>query len=104
MAFRIFIIAVLVLTGYFAFETVRLKLLQRSLFNETPEYVFGNPDGDLSFAMFFDYSCDACRRGFSQIKPALARDGNVRFILRPLSKADNDATHLVYAAVEERYG
>lgn len=84
MAFRILISLAVIICAYLAFETVRFKILHHKLLNTEAEYVLGNPEGDLTFVKFFEYSCTECRAGFPIIQKALEQDGNVKFIVRPL--------------------
>lgn len=101
MAFRVFISIIILACAYFAFETVRLSLLQRSLLNAESTHSLGNPDGDLVFVTFFDYSCAECRAGFPVIEAAVERDGNVKFIPRPLSFLDDQTPLILYAAAKQ---
>lgn len=103
MGFRIFISIVLITCAYFAYETVRFKVLQHSLLNAPAEQSLGNPDGDLVFVKFFEYNCAQCRAGFPVIEQALRQDGNVTFIPRPIRLLESegiDPALLVYAAAK----
>ncbi|MGL4634581.1 MAG: DsbA family protein [Beijerinckiaceae bacterium] len=43
--------------------------------------VLGNPRGDATLVEFFDYNCGFCKKSAADIKPFLAGDPNVRYIL-----------------------
>jgi len=104
MAFRIFISLIIICCAYFAFETVRLLLLQRSMLNSSADYSLGNHDGDLAFVQFLDYSCSFCRASHPIISKAVAQDGNVHFIPRPVSTLESEginAALLPYAAARQ---
>ena len=104
MAFRVFISLIVIICAYLAFETIRYKLIQSSLLNEEPEYVLGNPDGDLTLVNFIDYSCPPCREGHPYLDRALQNDGNVKYIPRPISVLDAkgiNAALLPYAAAKQ---
>lgn len=44
--------------------------------------VIGNLDGDVTIVEFFDYNCPYCKRAMPEIEALLARDPNVRIVLR----------------------
>lgn len=103
MGFRIFISIILLICVYFAYETVRLKVLQHSLLHAPAEHSLGNPDGDLVFVGFFEYNCAPCRASLPIIEEALKQDGQVKFIPRPVNIIENegiDPALLVYAAAK----
>ena len=85
MGFRIFITLVIVACTYFVFESVRVILVNNAMVKADPEYVLGNPDGDLSVAVFFDYSCRDCREKLDTLQKASSADGNIKLILRPIT-------------------
>ena len=61
----------------------------------------GNPDGDITLSVFFDYNCPFCRGDYPVLKDVVRRDGNVRLIKkdRPiLTEASRHAARLVLAA------
>jgi protein-disulfide isomerase len=67
-------------------------------------HVMGNPDGDLTVVEFLDYRCPFCQQMHPIISDAVTRDGNVRYIVRPVSSNDKDsllAGALVYAAAAQ---
>ena len=104
MAYRIFICLIVLACAYFAFETVRYKLLQHSLFNTDAEYTLGNPDGDITLVKILDYSCSYCREDHPVVVDAVERDGNVTFIPRPvnvLGAEGMNAALLPYAAARQ---
>jgi len=45
-------------------------------------FVAGNPNGDVSVVEFFDYQCGFCRRNFPHLNKAVAKDGNIRLVLK----------------------
>ncbi|MFK7839868.1 MAG: thioredoxin domain-containing protein [Bdellovibrionales bacterium] len=101
MAYRVFLALVLIVSAYFAFETIRFKFIQHSLVNADQEYVLGNPDGDVTFVKFLDYSCIYCRDAHPIIEQALSQDGRVKFLPKPVAILGEDsrkAALLAYAA------
>jgi len=104
MAYRIFISLIVIVCAYLAFETVRHLFLQNSLLNQESEYVLGNPDGDVTLVKFLDYSCKFCRDAHPIINDAVRRDGNVKFLPRPVSilgAQGINASLLPYAAAKQ---
>ncbi|NCT41379.1 MAG: thioredoxin domain-containing protein [Alphaproteobacteria bacterium] len=85
MAYRIFIALIVLACAYFAFESIRFTLLERSLDNVDIQYTLGNPEGDVTLVAFFDYSCDLCRDLSSVAQRAVEEDGNVKYLLRPVA-------------------
>jgi protein-disulfide isomerase len=43
--------------------------------------VLGNPKGDATIIEFFDYNCGFCKRSAAEIKPLLAADKQLRYLL-----------------------
>jgi len=104
MAFRIFIALIVIACAYFAFETVRFKVLQHSLLNAEAEYTLGNPDGDVTIVKFLDYACSYCRTAHPIVTQAVEQDGNVRFLPRPISVLGAEGLNsalLPYAAAKQ---
>lgn len=70
--------------------------------------VAGNPKGDVSVVVFFDYACPYCRQGHADVKKMAAEDGNVRVIYRDfpvLSPASDEAAMASLSAAQQgRYG
>lgn len=53
-----------------------------ALFDDGFSFVGGNPDGDVTLVEFMDYRCGFCKRAFSEVEQLLAKDGNIRFIVK----------------------
>lgn len=54
------------------------------LFDDGYSFVGGNPEGDLTIVEFLDYRCGYCRKAHPEIAELLAKDGNIRFIVKEL--------------------
>ena len=107
MAFRIFIIAIVLICAYLVFETGRFVLLQNSLLKIDAEYVMGNAEGDITLVKFLDYNCSFCRDAHPIVSEAVRRDGNIAFIPRPVSILEHEGINpalLPFAAAKQGQG
>ena len=73
----------------------------KAIFASEHDITLGNPKGDVTIVEFFDYNCGYCKRAMSDMDEILAKDSNVRFILKelPILGADSMAAHKVSNAV-----
>ncbi|WP_226780971.1 DsbA family protein [Oceaniglobus trochenteri] len=53
-----------------------------ALFNDGASWVGGNPEGDVTIVEFLDYRCGYCKRAHPEVAELLARDGNIRLIVK----------------------
>lgn len=53
-----------------------------ALFNDDHSFVGGNPEGDITLVEFMDYRCSFCRRAHPEVAELLARDGNIRWVVK----------------------
>ena len=67
-------------------ETQRdLELVENNsaaIFADGYSYVGGNPEGDITLVEFVDYKCGYCRKAHSEVEELLARDGNIKLIIK----------------------
>jgi len=81
-----------------------------ALFTSKYDLALGNPNGDVTIVEFFDYNCGYCKRALSDMDDILAKDKNVRFVLKefPILGPDSEAAHKVSDAFRkiapEKYG
>ncbi|WP_108484181.1 DsbA family protein [Oceaniglobus ichthyenteri] len=54
----------------------------QALFNDENSWVGGNPEGDITVVEFMDYKCGYCKRAHPEVSELLARDGNIRLIVK----------------------
>lgn len=62
--------------------------------------VVGNPEGDASVVVFFDYNCGYCKRGLADLQKLLDTDKKLRIILKEfpiLSPGSRDASVVALA-------
>lgn len=53
-----------------------------ALFDDPTSFVGGNPDGDITIVEFLDYRCGYCKRAHPEVVELLARDGNIKLIVK----------------------
>lgn len=72
-----------------------------AIFSAPTDVVLGNPEGDVTVVEFFDYNCGYCKRALSDMDALLAKDNNIRFVLKefPILGPDSMAAHQVANAV-----
>jgi protein-disulfide isomerase len=72
-----------------------------AIFASPADITLGNPKGDVTIVEFFDYNCGYCKHALSDMDGILAKDKNVRFILKefPILGPDSVAAHKVANAV-----
>lgn len=64
----------------------------------------GNPKGDVTMVVFYDYACGFCRRSLPDIEKLLAEDKNLKVVFRELPILSEDsakASHAALAAAEQ---
>lgn len=52
------------------------------IFNDGYSWVGGNPEGDITLVEFLDYRCGYCRKAIPEVTELLAKDGNIRLIVK----------------------
>ena len=84
MAFRIFIVVLLLANILFLYQVVQLNRAHAALYNVPEGYSIGPANADVSLVEFLDYSCPHCRAIDPVIREAIQRDGKTRYIPRPV--------------------
>jgi protein-disulfide isomerase len=54
------------------------------VFRSPRSVVAGNPEGDVTIVAFYDYNCPDCRKDAPALEALVARDGDVRLVLKEL--------------------
>ena len=54
----------------------------QELENDGYSWVGGNPEGDITLVEFMDYRCGYCRRAAPEVAELLAKDGNIRWVVK----------------------
>ena len=73
-----------------------------ALFNNANDPVFGNPDGDVVMVEFFDYRCGYCKRVTPGLMDMLAKDGNVKLVMKEFPILGPDSMVAARAALASR--
>lgn len=71
------------------------------IFSSPTDITLGNPKGDVTVVEFFDYNCSYCKHAMNDMDNIIAKDSNIRFVLKefPILGADSMAAHRVSNAV-----
>ena len=64
-----------------------------ALFNDGHSWIGGNPDGDITVVEFMDYRCGFCKRAHPEVAELLARDGNIRLIVKEFPILGDDSVN-----------
>ena len=82
-------------------STKAVATYKDEIFASPTDVVLGNPKGDVTVVEFFDYNCGYCKRAMSDMDEVLAKDKNIRFVLKefPILGPDSIAAHKVADAV-----
>jgi thiol-disulfide isomerase/thioredoxin len=72
-----------------------------AVYRSPSSFVAGNPQGDVSVVVFFDYNCPYCRAGAPELAKLVANDGKARLVLKelPVLGPDSEAVARVAQAV-----
>jgi len=63
-------------------EAERVKAGVMAVRNDDGDPVMGNPNGSLTVYEFSDYNCGYCKRMFAPIMQMLAKNGDVRMVIK----------------------
>ena len=74
------------------------------IFRSPTSAVVGNPDGDVTLVVFFDYNCPYCRKHLSALRKLTEADPNLRLVLKelPVLGADSEAAARVVLAAAKQ--
>jgi protein-disulfide isomerase len=80
---------------------VTLKKKEKEIFSTPADPFSGNPDADVSIAVFFDYTCGYCRKTMPSLKTLIEKDPSVRIVYKEfpiLGSASHTASLAALAA------
>lgn len=106
MFYRVLIVALLLFAGFLGAGFYKLRAELFGVYNVSPEYTIGPSDADLTVVEFVLYSCETCRRLQEPLGAALAKDGKVRYVPRPVAferehPGQDALVRLTYAAAKQ---
>lgn len=55
---------------------------RKTIFSSPHDFVFGNPNGDITVVEFFDYNCPWCKRALDEVIKLTKADPNVKIIFK----------------------
>ena len=61
---------------------VSLKMKEKEIFSTAVDPISGNPNADVSIAVFFDYTCRYCRKTLPALKTLIEKDPSVRIVYK----------------------
>ena len=61
-----------------------LKAMKSDIYADSDSPSAGNPKGDLTIVVFFDYNCGYCKKTLPELKTLLSNDASVRIIYKEL--------------------
>lgn len=80
---------------------------QRELGQDPSTPVLGNPEGDVIVVEFFDYRCPYCKRVAGMVRDEVAKDGNVRLVMKEFPilgpQSMQAARAALAAAMQDKY-
>lgn len=76
------------------------------IFQDSRSWVGGNPQGNLTMVEFIDYRCGYCRKVASEVDEVVAKDGNIKLILKefPILGPDSELASRYAIAVKRIAG
>lgn len=81
-----------------------LAISRKALETPFPGAIAGNPQGDVTLVVFFDFACPYCRQGAADVRRLIAADRNLRVVFRDfpvLSPASEEAATAALSAAEQ---
>ncbi len=80
-------------------EEAMIAASARALFEDGHSFVGGNPEGDVTLVEFLDYRCGFCRRAHPEVTELLARDGNIRWVVKEFPILGEESVVAARAAI-----
>lgn len=70
-----------------------------SLDDKSGNFIFGNPNGDVTVVEFFDYRCGYCKRVMPTLLDEVREDGNVKLVFREFPILGKDSVLAARGAI-----
>ncbi|MBB1490074.1 DsbA family protein [Paracoccus sp. MC1854] len=87
-------------------DKLLVQTYSAEIFEDGHSWIGGNPAGDLTIVEFIDYRCGYCRRVAPEVDEVVAKDGNIRLILKefPILGEESDLASRYAIAVKQLEG
>ena len=76
-----------------------LKSLKTDIYNDVTSPVAGNPNGDVTVVVFFDYNCGYCKTTLPELDGLVKKDPQLRVIYKEFPIMSNDSQFAAQAAM-----
>lgn len=63
-------------------DKVMVQTNAKDIFEFPGDWVGGNPEGDVTMVEFIDYKCSYCKKAYEVVEEVLAKDKNIRFVVK----------------------
>ena len=71
-----------------------------ALYNNAADGVVGNPEGTVTLVEFFDFSCGYCHRIYPVLKNIVAKNADLKLVVKPLAFLSPMSQYAAKAALE----
>jgi protein-disulfide isomerase len=79
-----------------------LRNFKSEIYSDSDSPVSGNPNGDVSVVVFYDYFCGYCRKSLPDLQTLVAKDNSVRVIFKEFPILGPQSTVAAEAALAAR--
>lgn len=98
MIYRISVTFLSLIALFVAYQIYDIYSLKTGAYAIEEGKSIGNPQGDIIITEFLDYACPHCRAIAPVIDQAVAQDGNVVLLPRPIASLNEEGTIAAYTA------
>lgn len=63
-------------------DKILVQTNAKDIFEFAGDWVGGNPEGDVTMVEFIDYKCSYCKKAYEVVDEVLAKDSNIRFVVK----------------------
>lgn len=82
-----------------AMASAAIKDKKAEIFRSADDFVFGNPNGDITVVEFFDYNCGWCKRAVDELNKLTKSDPKIRVVMKELPIFGENSTIAAKAAM-----
>ena len=104
MFFRLLVIVLIVIGGYFSFEILRFHSFPEKTIATAPQYLVQKPQNKktnekITIVEFLDYNCSHCQTIHGPLQEVLQNNRNIEYIARPIPILGDTSEQLVRLAL-----